>query len=526
MEEKILDLSYRKKVIDEIKGDENVKRKVKSYKKQNMQRDNFYQYVKEELEQRLDPQTVKEMHIFANINLQKRISKTEASVYKHEPERKFFAGENEIVGLDDIYESMDINTVFRRANEAYKYEDQCAIQVYPDEQKLKARVLLPHHFDVVPNPKDPEKVMAYIISNFDNTSRDRIRKENQGNNYSQGETYRDQINQEIGDVDDQKLRHERFYWWSKSFNFVTDGNGNILDKITEQELPIDMELELGDPNITSPLEEYSILPFIDISQPKDFEYWIRGGDALFQTTIMYNLILSSEFKTNQLQGHAQAFYKGSADHMPESLRVGVDKLIFIPIDPNAEAGGSGEFGFANPGSDLAGIRKFRESFLSAFLSSRGLDASVVSGDSTVQTASSGIEKMLQMVEKFEASQEDFSLFRTAEIQLLEVISSWIKSLDGETIDGQPMLTEEFSITIPEPKEISIYVEFSKPELIKTEMDLLEVAEKEIEIGVSSRVHYLIDHKGMSKEQAVKHLEEVEEFESIRGILPVTIPEVE
>ena len=54
MEQKLLDISYRKKVIEEIKGDENQQRKINSYKKMNVQNDNFYQYVKEYLESKLD----------------------------------------------------------------------------------------------------------------------------------------------------------------------------------------------------------------------------------------------------------------------------------------------------------------------------------------------------------------------------------------------------------------------------------------------------------------------------------------
>ena len=40
MEQKLLDIGYRRKIIQQIKSDENVQRKVVSYKKQNMQEDN------------------------------------------------------------------------------------------------------------------------------------------------------------------------------------------------------------------------------------------------------------------------------------------------------------------------------------------------------------------------------------------------------------------------------------------------------------------------------------------------------
>src|SRR6056297_842025 len=106
MEEKLLELSYRKKLIDEIKGDENTQRKVSSYKKQNMQNDNFYQYVKESLEGKLDPETVAELHIFSNVNLQKRISKSESSIYKKEPLRDIYVSNKENEDMLNVYEEL------------------------------------------------------------------------------------------------------------------------------------------------------------------------------------------------------------------------------------------------------------------------------------------------------------------------------------------------------------------------------------------------------------------------------------
>jgi hypothetical protein len=509
MMQDILDQGYRKKVINEIKSDENVQRKIVSYKKQNMQNDNFYQYVVEYLESKLDAETVSELNVFANINLQKRISKSESSIYKRGPERKFFIDENEIEELNSIYDDMDIDTCLRRANEAYKYQDQCSIQIYPEDGCLKSRVLLPHHFDVIPMEHNPEKAYAYIISNFDNTSRDKIRRDDNRTGFSQGDKYRDQLNQEIGDYDDSQLDKERYFVWTSEHNFVMDGRGRILDKETYEPIT---EADEYDQNIISPLADFDCLPFIDISAPKDFEYWVRSGDSLYDATIMYNVIITSEFQTVEMQGHAQPWYKGDAEHMPENIRIGVDKLIHIPINPQNPV--PAEFGFANPGSDLGGIREFRESYLAAFLSSRGLDTSIISGQSSVSTASSGVEKMLQMVEKFEASLEDFSLFKNVEQQIVKIVSSWITSLRGERVDGGLTLKDKYQINIPDPKAVEVSVEYAKPEMVKTEMEVLEVLEKEIEIGVSSRVHYLMENKGMSEEQAIEYVTKVDEYERL------------
>lgn len=512
---KLLDLAYRKKIIQEIKSDENQQRKIVSYKKMNMQNDNFYQYVKEYLESKLDPETVKELHIFANVNIQRRVSKSEAGIYKKEPYREFYIGSNEVKDMSPIYEDMNVNTCLKRANEAYKYQEQCAIQVYPDDGDLKTRVLLPHHYDVIPSEKNPEHAMAYVLSNFNSTTKQVVQRNPSRVGYSQGNAYSDGVNQDIADYDDSQLEKERFYFWSKQFNFVTNGKGEILDKISHDKIMVE---DINDQNIVSPLAEWDCLPFIDVSSAKDFEFWVRSGNSLYDSTIIYNTILTSEFQTVEMQGHAQPYYKGDAEHMPANIRIGVDKMIFIPINPNNPT--QAEFGFANPGSDLAGIREFRESFLASFLSSRGLDVSVVSGSSNTQKATSGIEKMLQMIEKFEASQEDFALFKKVEKYLAKIVAAWCKSLYGERDEnGELILSDVYQVNFSDPKEIEVKIEYTKPEIVKTDMDKIELAKAQIEAGLSSRVHAAMDIFGLDEKQAVKYIAKVDEYEMSQPVQP-------
>ncbi|MCB1713244.1 MAG: hypothetical protein KDH96_12470, partial [Candidatus Riesia sp.] len=73
------------------------------------------------------------------------------------------------------------------------------------------------------------------------------------------------------------------------------------------------------------------------------------------------------------------------------------------------------------------------------------------------------------------------------------------------------------INISDPDMANIKVEYGKPELIKSEMEILDIAQKEIDMGVSSKLHYLIEQKGMNKEQALERLKEIEEYESMELI---------
>jgi hypothetical protein len=73
----------------------------------------------------------------------------------------------------------------------------------------------------------------------------------------------------------------------------------------------------------------------------------------------------------------------------------------------------------------------------------------------------------------------------------------------------------YQISLPDDvEEINEIIEFAKPEMIKTEMEMLEVAAKEIELGLTSRVHVLMKLKGMTKEEAQKHIQEVDQYAGI------------
>lgn len=494
----LLDQSVRKRIIEQINADENLQRKLKSYKQSQMQNDNFYQYVYEFLCSKYDQSTVDEMVIFADINLQKRISKSEASLYKRAPSRQYDnLSDVQAEVMDLIYSDAKANTKLRRSNEAFKYQNQSCMQVVPEDGQLCFKPLKPHHYDVVPDPLNPEKAFAYILSAFDYTDYDRVNKQENREGSSGGDTYRDGTNQTIADYDDPKGKSSTIYVvWSKDYNFYMDSKGNFLSKDTM--LPEAIE----ESDIVSPLKQYQMLPFIDIASDKEFEFWTRQGQSLYDATLRYNVILTNEQLVVEMQGRAQAFYKGDANNMPENLRVGTTKVIHIPIDPNNPV--DSEFGFVSPSADLASIRDFRESYLAAFLSSRGIDVSTVSGNPSAQKASSGIQQLLQMIEKFEASQEDMDMYEKAEKDLYKVIVAWVKSLQGSDL-----LNKKYQIALPELDNTQVFVEYTKPQSVTTEKETLENIQQKIDMGIYSRVDALMEMEKIDKDTAIKRIAEID-----------------
>lgn len=515
----LLNPQNRLRIIQEINDDENKQRKLLSFKQSNMQNDNFWQYVYEWLENKYQ-QSVKDMSVIANVNLQRRVSKQEASIYKRKPTRTFsMLTEEQHSVIDAIYKDGKFDTKLKKSNENFKYQQQSCLQLVPVQGKLELRVLKPHQYDVVPDPKNPEEAFAYIMSNFDYTNYDKVRRAEKTTGFSQGRTYRDGMNQKIGDVDDAQV-DQYFYVWTKELHFVMNQDGNIVDKQTLQPLS-----EIEEADLVSPLAEYGIMPFIDIADEKEFEYWVRPGNSLFDATVVYNGILSNEHKVVEMQGHAQCVVTAPAggDFVPDNIQVGPTSIVYLPVDPNNPV--TTDLKFVSPNADLASIRDFRESYLNAFLSSRGLETSTVSGSPVATDATSGVDRLLKMIEKFEASENDLSLYEQVETKLYNITIAWIKALNGaRDLNGNPVLNEKYQAALPELDKTEAMVMFSKPQAVKSDEEVMNMIERKIALGLMSRTDALAELEGIDKEEAESRKQEIDnedrnDFNGVQVSLP-------
>ena len=474
-------LSTRAALVKDIENSENKGRKAESFRQTEIFNDRIFDHVYERLIRRSNETTVREMPLVTSINLARRIAKQEASIYRNEPERTYTdTTDNQKEVLDRIYEDMATNSKMLASNESFKLQNQNHVMVIPKDGKLIMRILRNHHIDSIDDPENPEKPIGYIISQINKNEYRRNRRSNIGGAGGSGrfDSWTDQegdfTDQKIGDDDDwQKLRN-RYLVWTKEFNFVMDGKGNIVS---------------GE-DISNPI---GILPIIDISIEKDFEYWVRQGDSLTDFTVEFNSMLSDVSQVVRMQGYAQAYLIAKDDLIPQSVQVGPNHLLRLPVEEGSSV--RPEFGFANPGADLAGSISFAESLLATFLTSRGLDPSTVSGSGQVDKASSGIERLLKMIESFEASRSDFDTYNRAEKELYQIVRAWHNvSLGTSLLDNKYKTTK-----ISDDSELSI--QFGGPEMIKSEAERIDNWDKRIERGESTVIDMMMDLRGISKEEA-------------------------
>jgi hypothetical protein len=446
-------------------------------------------YVHEKLRKRFPPQVVRELPIVASVNIAKKVVDSKANLYKNSPDREFTdLDESQMDTMKKLYDDSGFDSQMLWSNKYYELQGQTHVKIVPHHGKIKVTPLKNHQVNVVPYLNDPEEGEIFILSSFDKMLSELKR------NISDG------VDETIAEEDDYDPYVARFIVWSPSYHFVMDGMGTILTE--EIENPI------------SPL-----VPVIEIAPPnKDFEYWIKGPSGLSGFTVDFNEQLSMLNQIVELQGFAQAFMKAPKDLQPTTLSVGphrILRLITDPDNPNASV----EFGYANPSSDIANSQDFIQSILSQFLSSHGLDPSLITGDANAtQGFSSGVERLLAMIDKFDASKDAQDIFEKAEQKIYKVNSKWINVLrDTDLLDEEYKMSE-----IPEDSRVN--VEFNRPEAVQTEDEKLLILEKKIDMGLMSKVQALAEINNISIEEAREKLEQIEEDEeALTPVMPMIPP---
>ena len=496
----------REIVISETKIAENMDRKDASFIATEVYNGRLRQYVVEYLESLFSKSTVKEMPVQSGSNLARRIVSERASIYKEAPQRNFqdVTDDQEEV-LSKIYDDMKVDFMLSKANEFYALQNQCLLQCFPVDGKLKLRVLKLHHFDVITMPNNPEEMLGVIISSYDKKYKRDLSEDS--NPIASSKISRphksdisNQIDEHIADPDDKGPA--TFEVWTKEYidekgevvpalNFIMDRKGNIVSE-----------------DILSPI---NFLPFIDISSYKDYQFFASEHNSIINFTIEFNALMSEIAQGHRMQSYSQPFIKGPQELMPKSLEVGPNTILNLPSDPDL---GEVEFGFAVPGGSVAHGIELAEQLLAQFLSCQGIDPKIVSSDSG-QRFSSGIERLLSMIERFDATRTDFSLFQEIENKLFHMIHHWHNALQGtDVLDDKyqmPRLSDD----------VDMVVTFARPEGAQTMLDKVSMHERLIEQGLGSRVTAIMDIMDMSRAEAEEYISKIDEDDmGLMSSLPI------
>jgi hypothetical protein len=272
----------------------------------------------------------------------------------------------------------------------------------------------------------------------------------------------------------------RYALWSDEFNFIMNEHGSIVS---------------GE-DVMNPI---GMMPFVDIASYKDYEYFNRLDMSVVDFAIQLNAAMSDLGQIVRMQGFSQAYLKCDSDLMPQNIQIGPSYIIKLPIDKNNQV--ETEFGFATPGADLAGSISYIETLLSTFLSSMGLDPKTISGKGDAVKFNSGIERLLSMLEKFEATRTDMELFEQAEKKLFKIVAQYLNIYSGTEILNYQIAN------IPEDADVEI--EFKKPEMLQTEAEKMQTIRDKLELNLITQTEAIMIDRDITEEAALEVKKELD-----------------
>ena len=486
-----------KQAIDRIESSENKGRKAESYKQAEIYNDRIKQYVVADMRNQSNEETIREMPLVSSVNIAKRVVNKLASIYKEAPEREWkdlTPDQNET--LWNIYHDMGANKKLCTANKFYKLHKQCLLWVIPKNGKLTMRVLRPHQWDVIEDHFDPEKAVAYIISAYDDYN-ELQESANQVGSATGVQTTAAQstenYKEHLAIKEQEKQARKRYLVWTKEENYIVNGMGQLVGD--------------SQPN---PLRQFNMMPFVEIADEREFEYWVRQSNIYTNFTIEFCSRMSEVAQVCKLQGFSQAVVKGPKEMLMQNFQIGPNYVLKLPVDK--DSGIETDFQFVSPNADIAGSIQYLETLLSAFLSCQGIDPTTITLKSQSSNFNSGLERMLAMIESMSASREDYDVFQKVESDLWDLVRAWSVALSNTSTLDQKYKLGAVSM------DSEIYVEYEKPELLKSESEELDIIEREIDLGISSPI------------RAIMHREEVDlntakdlYFEYQNEIMPEVTP---
>ena len=502
-----MDLSNKEnrlKVINDLDSETAKARKQWSLRSSEVQGGRIEQYVKENLEGQFNIESVKEMPIVSSINIQKAVVDKKATIYKKKAKRIFTElSEDQEEVMHRVYKDMNLDQRLNKANRNYIYQDQTIGMIVPKNGKLICRIFKMHQIDAIVDYDDPESASGYLLTVFDRTDYIQKYQDKKDIDTATGDRPRsvrssaNEVESDSSDLaDEYQFRKyvQKHIVWSKDYNFMMNGLGEIIDPATG--------LADSSIDITSSLSEEGIMPFFEVSQDKDYEYFVRPSNTLTDFTIQFNVALSDLQNTAKLSGYAVGILKAPSELQPQNQVIGAAMLLKLPTDdPDKEV----DFSFASPNASIGEISDSVDKLLNYFTTSEGLGSEVINSQGASEKFSSGLDRFIAMINRIEAHSDDYDKFRECEERIYEIVKAWQRVLaNSDQLDSKYKVGNI-------PENSTIEVQYHKPEMVQTKTEQIANISALIDVGLKSKLSAIMELEGIeSEDEAQAILDKINE----------------
>lgn len=502
-DEQILDLSFRQKIIKEITESENTTRKAEAQKRHEIYKDNTRKWVIESLAREgLKQATLETMaNRAANISVCKKVIDKLARCYVGGVQRTA-TPESAQPQVDNLAKLLELNTKNKKADRFRELFKNTVVQPIPvknvieseragiDKFDLEYRVYAPWQYDVIEDYYDKERPRVVILSDYKpvhaiqmaavdsmSTIGAHVNTAILGSTRAEGNG----INEVIAD-DPYDSQYRVHIWWSHKYHFTTDCNGIIL----KDQSPDDL------------LNPIQMLPFCNVAQDQDGEFWAKGGDDLIDGSVLINLVMTDVLHIAYTQGYGQLVVTGGPD-IPDTIDIGTMSAIVLRRKDASDPEPKVDYAQANPPLEMH--MKSLEQYVALLLSTNGLSPTNVANAIDASQFPSGISLLIEQSEVSGKIEDKQEIMSHVEHDTFEIIKSWQNYLFDKGA-----LTDAFQKIGALPDDLSITVRFNTQKPVITEKEKLENLKTRIDLGINEKVDLIMmDNPDMTREDAEKKL---------------------
>lgn len=499
-EQELLNSAVRIKIIEEIKGTENNRRKHEAFKRYECYRDKTYIHVIEKLLRQFDQTTVEEMsYAISDIGLVKKTIDKLARVYAAGVERRIIDGTPEQQeDLHKLARELDMNTFMKKTNRYLKLFKNTLFYIKPlpveDTELMTVRgyPLAPYLYDVVEYYEDRTQPMVVVLSNY-RPNTEVLYAVNPAEaqrtaNYPRLLPRGDGVDQIIADAPvDSGQNKEEYIFWSKSFHFTCNSKGEIVSGKFD---------EKGELDFDSILNPILTLPFVNFAEDQDENFWAQGGDDLVDGSILVNSLISHLNHIAVTQGYGQIVMKGKS--VPTNLKVGPNKIVRLEYESGDPVP---EFEFASANPPINQIMDLITMYTAMLLTTNNLSTSGIATKLDGGVAfPSGVAMMIDKAESMEDVSDQQQLFLDKEPVIWSIISKWMN-----LYASRGLLTESLALYVL-PEDIDVSIKFPKPSPLMSEQEKVDLLKARKELGLDTEVELIMkDNPELSEQEAVEKL---------------------
>lgn len=520
-EEQLLNAEVRKKLIKHFNEGECAIRKAEAFKGYECLKDKTSNYVLKDLLKLFSLQTVEEMqYSIANISILRKVIDKLAKVYSNGALREVPKNKKATQNVQSLAEVMRMNAAMKKANRYFRTFKNTLIYVRPQQMDdgkygVEIEIKPPFNYDVVEDPTNYKVPLAVVLSDYrparptlyylGDTGRagregaTRLAEPSQvgaGEDISAGQnslvrSYSPGSSKGGADKDERE-----FIWWTKSFHFTTDCNGEIISRPFEGE---------GLDTIANPIEE---LPFQNLAGDQDSCFWAEGGKDLIDSGVKINTMITNADHIGVNQGYGQLYMTGK--NLPKSVTVGPNRCVQLEHDKEDP---TPVIGYLQANPPLDALKSQIEMAVALMLSTNNLSTSGISVSlSGGRDFASGVALMIDKSESTEDINDQAQIFIDAEPEVWRLVADWM-----EFLKNSGSLSEDFSKYPIKAEEVEqMTLSFPKSQVIQSESEKLDNLKKRKDLGLNREVELImLDNPGMSEEDAQAKLDKINEEKKAR-----------